>query len=133
MKTPLNDINTNRPNVCLWQTSTTIRTSRLEILGANRNQDQDVDGFLHTLLRRSQGQVRARVFGIRVPARWQASLREQLQLQERHDDPQRGIRAPVRDGGAEANHPGFRDHARGRLAVAAAGPRWSAGVGNCHW
>lgn len=36
----------------------------------------------------------------------------------------------MRDGGAEAHHPGLRDHAGGRFIVAAAGSRRSPGAGN---
>ena len=55
---------------------------------------------------------------------------QQQQLQERHDDPQGGLRPRRRDGRAAQNHRGQRDHGRGRRAVAAAGPRGPPGAGD---
>lgn len=46
---------------------------------------------LRPILCRAQGEVRTRVPRVRVQARWQAPLRKQLQLQERHHDPQGGL------------------------------------------
>ncbi len=51
-----------------------------------RKFDEDEQRFLSPLLRRSQGQVRSRVSRVRVPAWRQASICQQLQLQERHHD-----------------------------------------------
>ena len=42
-------------------------------------------------MKRPQGQVWSRVFGVRIPSRWQDALCQQFQLQKRYNDPQRGI------------------------------------------
>lgn len=57
-----------------------------------------------------QGQVRARVHGVRVLQHRQAEVRQQLQLQERHDDPEGGDGEPVRAGRGPSNHPGGGHH-----------------------
>lgn len=92
-----------------------------------RRLDEDVFRLLHTLLRRPQRQVRPRIPRVRVPPGRQTPLRQQLQLQKRHDDPQRGVRPHLRDGGAQAHHHRLRNHVRRRLHVAAAGPRRPTG------
>ncbi len=53
-------------------------------------------GVLRAVLCRAQGEIRARVSGVRVQAGWEAQVRQQLQLQERHYDQERGFPHPGR-------------------------------------
>ena len=43
--------------------------------------------------RGTHGEIRPRVPGVRVSTRWKAEVRKQLELQERHDDPERRLAA----------------------------------------
>lgn len=59
---------------------------------------------------RPQGEVRARVHGVRILQQRQAEVRQQLQLQERHHDPEGGDCEPGGARRSPPNYPGGGHH-----------------------
>lgn len=52
----------------------------------------------------AQREIWTRILGVRIPTRWQASLCQQLQLQERHHDSQGSLPHPCCPSGMPSNH-----------------------------
>ena len=132
VKLQLNPDKWRRDPSHLWELFSSWRKAEQRREESFKNGERRGEGWiLLAILRGPQGQVRARVSGVRVQTRWQAPLREQLQLQKRHHHPQGGLPQPCRFAWVPPYHRRERNHEGRRQQLARTGPSWTAGAGDC--
>lgn len=93
----------NRPRSC-WCLCSRSREGKRGKEENGRSRWRAARWVLSPILRRAQGKIRPRVSGIRVSAGRKAPIRQQLQLQERYDDPKGSLPHPCCPQGVPKNH-----------------------------